>query len=91
GGLVVSAVDDDDDMTDTSSRAGILSALQEAGNDPLKTGKKNAADDEQGFMALVDAYAAENKCSKSKAMRACTKAHPKAHAAYIDQANKGKD
>lgn len=47
--------------------------------------KPKGQDDKQGFLALVDAYQAEQKCSKGVAMAAVARKHPETHKAWLDE------
>lgn len=47
-------------------------------------------EEKKDFMALVDAYIWNFKCSKVEAMQAVMKSHPEAHMEYIRKANEGR-
>lgn len=50
-------------------------------------GTEGAGAQAKGFEALVEAYVAEHKCTKSVAMSAIVKAHPAEYEAYIKKVN----
>jgi signal peptide peptidase SppA len=75
---------------DEASRSAILKAIQDAGQQPLKTTKGEEA--EKDFMTLVKEHQAANAdCSMADAMKAVTEKHPEAYAAYIAKANEGRN
>lgn len=86
GGLTAS---ESEDTADQESRAGILSALQNAGNKPVDSGKESPEGAAEGkdFLTLVSEHKKEHGCTQAAAMSACIKEHPKAHQAYIKSAN----
>lgn len=66
----------------------ILAALETSG--PKKPGADNGLETNAGgkdFMSLVEEHMALFKCSKTDALQAVMKKNPKAHEAYLQQAN----
>jgi hypothetical protein len=47
------------------------------------------AEEEKGFMVLVDAHQAEKKCSRGEAIRAVTTANPAAHEKWLEKQQAG--
>jgi len=65
------------------SKDEMLTAIKEAGaENPGSGGEENLETD---FMALVDAYQREHKCSKTEAMKKIGASHPDAHKAYLEK------
>lgn len=74
---------------DQASRQKILDGINSQGTPPLAAGNNNdsAGGNAPDFNAMVTAYMAEHKCSRSKAIQSVKAQAPEAHEAYLKAAN----
>lgn len=68
-------------------RAAALEALKNSGAE--NPGAGSGQQTGKGYMDLVDEYRAAHKCSKTDAMMAINRSHPKARKDYLEKANPG--
>ena len=72
-------------------RQNVLSQLDTDAPDPVAHVTVPEVEDTpaKDFETLVSEYQEKNNCSRGKAISAVARAHPKAHASYLDKINKG--
>jgi len=61
----------------------ILTHLKLVSSQGLEPAKAKDPEESEDFLELVEQYRLEHKCSKTEAIQAITKSHPKAHQAYL--------